>query len=102
MLAHEYSTKLKFGHINANSIAGFKFYEIKQWLIKRNFDVLVITETKLDATFADALFYIDGFRFMRRDRNINGCGVMIYWNSDLVFKHVTDVPKLAGVEALMV
>lgn len=94
MLAHEHPTKLKCGHINANSIAGFKFYEINQWLINRNFDVLVITETKLDSTFADALFHIDGFRFIHHDRNINGGGVMIYWSSDLIFKHVNEALML--------
>jgi uncharacterized membrane protein YebE (DUF533 family) len=26
---------VKIGHINANSIAGFKLYEIKQWLTTR-------------------------------------------------------------------
>ena len=69
---------VKFGHINVNSIAGFKFYEIKQWLVKRNFVVLVISETKVDATIPDAMFCVDGFRFIRRDRDIYGGGIIIY------------------------
>lgn len=95
MLVREHPSKVKFGHINVNSMAGFKFYEIKQWL-------LVISETKLDATFPDAMFRVDGFRFIRRDRDIYGGGIIIYWRSDLTFEHVRNVPLLSGVEALLV
>ena len=41
ILVREHPSKLKFGHINVNCMAGFKFYEIKQWLIKGNLDVIV-------------------------------------------------------------
>jgi len=67
-----------------------------------NFDVLVISETKLDATFPDAIFRVDGFRFIRRDRDIYGGGIIIYSRSDLTFEHVRNLPLLSGVEALLV
>jgi hypothetical protein len=34
-IAKKYIKNCKIGHINANSIAGFKLYEIKQWLTTR-------------------------------------------------------------------
>ena len=45
---------VKIGHINANSIAGFKFHEIKKWLMRGRFDILAISETKLDKTYPDS------------------------------------------------
>ena len=50
-IARKHIKNCKIGHINANSIAGFNFFEIKQWLIKGLFDILIITETKIDVTF---------------------------------------------------
>ena len=46
---HRHNTKI--GLINANSIAGFKFYEIRSWLMSGRFDIIIIiilliTETK--------------------------------------------------------
>lgn len=60
----KYFLKVKFGYINVNSMVGFKFYEIKQWFVKRNFDVLVIFEIKFDVIFLDVMFCVDGFRFI--------------------------------------
>ena len=86
-LIQKYSKKFKIAHINANSIAGFKFHEIKLWLLKGTFGVLVTTETKLDHTFRDAQLTIDGYRFTCLDRSVHDGGVIIYWRSDLIFNY---------------
>jgi exonuclease III len=52
---HNYPKNFKIAHLNVNSIAGFKLHGIKYWLLKGNVDVLVLTETKLDATLPDTL-----------------------------------------------
>ena len=96
-----YSRNFKLAHVNANSVAGFKMQEIKLWLHKETFDVLVITKTKLDDTFPDALFTIDGYKFIRRDRNIHGGGILIYWRSDLVFQCIKSAPLLSSIEAIL-
>ena len=70
------SEKHKIGHINANSIAGFKFHEIKNWLMHGRFDILAIFETKLDKTYPDSQFAIQGFRMCQSDRNIYGGGLI--------------------------
>ena len=84
------------------SIAGFKFHEIKLWLLNGTIDVLVITETKLDHTFQDAQFTIDGYRFTRLDRTVHGGGVIIYWRSDLIFHYSKSAPRLSSIEALLI
>ena len=56
-LALEHAKNFKIGHINANSIGGLKFEEIRHWLELNYFDLLVITETKF------ALFQIANFKY---------------------------------------
>ena len=85
-IAKEYMRNCKIGHINANSITGHKFCEIRHWLRSGFFDILVISETKSDQTFANSQFMTDGFRFLRIDRNIHGGGLMLYIWSDIPFK----------------
>ena len=57
-------------YLNVNSIR-YKFDEIKELLTDRIVDLLFIAETKLDATFNDNLFSVDGYKLHRRDRNSN-------------------------------
>ena len=47
-IVQNYRLNFKLGHVNANSIGGFKFYEIRTWLLSGRFDILVISETKID------------------------------------------------------
>ena len=43
------------------------------------FDILIITETKLDGTYPVSPFHIDGYSMLYRlGRNRNGGGVIIY------------------------
>ena len=68
---HRHNTKI--GHINANSIAGFKFYEIRSWLMSGRFDIIMIiilllTETKIDATFSNSQSNVEGLRMYLVDQ----------------------------------
>ena len=56
--------------------------------------MLVISETKIDASFSDSHFRVDGYRFCRHDRKIGGGGLIIYVRSDIYF---TRVNKLDGI-----
>ena len=78
-------SNFNLGHINANSIGGFKFHEIRSWLLSGRFDVLIISESKIDATFPDSMFYVDGFRLCRCDRKAGGGGLLAYVRSDICF-----------------
>ena len=94
----QHRANVKIGHVNANSIAGFKFQEIKTWLLDGRFDILVISETKIDSTFPDSHFHIYGFRMCRADRTRGGGGLMVYIRSDFCVKIVIDLPNLAFSE----
>ena len=61
-ILRKYSKNLKIGHININSVAGFKFFELKSLILKSLFDIVVISECKVDHSFPDSHFYIKGFR----------------------------------------
>ena len=52
--------KIFFGHLNVNSIPN-KFVSIQE-LIKRTFDVFLISETKIDDSFPNAQFKIEGYK----------------------------------------
>ena len=60
----------KNGHINANTIAGFKFHEIKNWQVSGRFNILLITEAKTDGIFTGRQFSVEGFRMNRIDRDM--------------------------------
>jgi len=69
--------KIVIGTLNINSLAS-KFEELK-YIISNSLDILIIQETKLDSTFPNDQFLIEGYRApYRLDRNRNGGGVMIY------------------------
>ena len=56
---------LFFGHLNVNSIRN-KFVSIQE-LIKRTFDIFLIIETKIDDSFPNAQFKIEGYKSFRKD-----------------------------------
>ena len=93
-VVQKYPLKFKLGHVNANSIEGFKFYEIRTWLLSGRFDFLVISETKIDGSFQDSQFQVKGFRLCRSDRKAGGGGLMIYVRSDI---HFVKVKHLKGI-----
>ena len=81
------TNRLILGHLNINSIVG-KFDHLKV-LIENNIDILVLTETKINASFPNAQFRIDGFSApFRLDRNRFGGGVLIYVREDIPCKQL--------------
>ncbi len=94
----KHRANLKIGHINANGIAGFKFHEIKRWLLSGRLDILIISETKLDGTFPNSQFYVQGFRMSRKGRNIHDGGLMAFVRSDICFTLVKDLENLSAAD----
>lgn len=68
----KHRTNVKIGHVNANFIAGVKFHENKTCLLDGRFDILVVSETKIDSTFPNSQFHIFRFRMCRADRTKGG------------------------------
>ena len=74
--------KLVFTHLNINSKRN-KF-EMLSDQIKGNIDVLLVSETKIDDSFPNGDFLIDGFSTAYRlDRNSNGGGLMLFVREDI-------------------
>ena len=70
------------GHLNVNFIAP-KLDAIKL-IVPGNIDIMVLCETKLDASYPITQFLIPGFGVpFRRDRNAFGGGLLIYVRSDI-------------------
>ena len=87
----KYSKNIKIGHININSVAGFKFFELKSLILKSLYDIIVISECKVDHSFPDLHFYIKGFRLYRKDRHRFGGGVFIYVRRGLIVTRILDL-----------
>ena len=87
--------------LNINSIVN-KFDQLKLE-IGNNIDVLVLTETKLDASFPTSQFIIEGFTIpYRMDRNRNGGGVMIYVCEDIPSKQLNRHDFPSDIEGIFV
>ena len=85
MIRGENVDNIVVGTVNINSISP-KFDEFKL-MVSGYFDVIIVTETKLDDSFPKAQFCIDGFSIpYRLDRNRNGGGLMIYVRDDTTSK----------------
>ena len=81
--------RLIIGHLNINSIRN-KFEGLKQ-IINNNIDILIVSESKLDHTFPDKQFSMDGYRTIRQDREHNGHsggGIIIFIREDIPCKEL--------------
>ena len=77
---------LKLGHVNVNGIMTLsKLREIKVLLQTAKFDIFGITETKLTSSTTDEQLDIEGYKFIRKDREKEdgGGGCMLYYLEDL-------------------
>ena len=82
------SKKIFIGHLNINSIRN-KFDFLAD-IVKDNIDILMISESKLDDSFPDSQFLIEGFgKPFRLDRNRNGGGIMWFIRSDIPAKVIS-------------
>ena len=54
-------------------------------------DILVVVETKLDDSYPDAQFYVDGYKLYRHDRDRNGGGVIVYIKSNIPSRERKDL-----------
>ena len=95
------NNRLILGHLNINSIVR-KFDHLKV-LIENNIDVLVLTETKIDSSFPNAQFRIEGFSApFRLKQNRFGAGVLIYVREDIPCKKLTKHILPDDIEGILV
>ena len=87
------------GYLNINSVRN-KFDALKE-VASQSLDVLMIAETKLDATFPTGQFAIEGFATpFRLDRNANGGGILVYVRSDIPSHQVKSYKFSEGIECI--
>ena len=98
----KFKSNFIFAHVNINSYR-HKFAQIQDLLRKISVDLLAISETKLDDTFPNAQFYVDGFTVYRQDKSSTSGGLLIYVRSDIAHRRVTRFECNAdGVESLCI
>ena len=74
--------KLILGHVNINSIRN-KFDSLI-YMLDKNIDIFLTSETKLYDSFPSAPFKIEGFTTpYRYDRNDKGGGLLLYIREDI-------------------
>ena len=74
--------RLIFAHININSLK--KKFEMLQEVLRNSIDLLVISETKLDASFPSSHFIRDGFTLpYRLDRTQHRGGIILFIREDI-------------------
>ena len=75
--------------MNINSIRN-QFSALCDILKKAPLDILCVDETKLDDSFPDSQFKVDGYQFppFRRDRNAKGGGKIVFIRNGLIVKRL--------------
>ena len=87
-------------HLNINSLRN-KF-EALQFIINRNLDIILLSETQLDDSFPSAKFMSKNFGIpYRLDRNSNGGGLLLYVREDIPSKFLK-VKSDCNVESICV
>ena len=77
--------KVIIGHLDINSLRN----KLKSLIniVKGTIDILLVSETKIDASFPQSQFCIDGYsKAFRLDRNSHGGGIIIFLRDDIPYK----------------
>ena len=76
-------------YLNINSLRE-KIVSLREVLIKAKLDVLCVDEAKLDASFPDHQFKIEGYQFppLRKDRISKGVGKLVFIREGFIVKQM--------------
>ena len=91
---------LHFLHINIRSLIP-KLPELRHLVYETKAAVIAISESWLDETISDGDIRVDGYSVLRRDRNRNGGGVLVFIKDGLAFNRRPDL-EVDGLETLWV
>ena len=87
------------GYLNINSVRN-KLDALRE-IVSQNLDILMIAETKIDASFPTGQFTIEGFATpFRLDRNANGGGLLVYVRSDIPAHRLNSFNFSEGIECI--
>ena len=86
-------------HLNINHISN-KFDSLKE-IIKNNIDILAISETKINSSFPNSMFDIEGYSPpFRCDRDLNGGGILVYVKEGIPCRELNIKPGAERVEGI--
>ena len=83
-LREKHMSNVIISHLNVNSLSS-KLGEIKELLNVCRFEVLVLSETKLDASFKQTTLDVEGYSCVRQDKRSNSGGLITYISNDIPF-----------------
>ena len=86
----ENTKNITVSHLNVHSLRN-KFISTEE-LIKSKLDIFLVSETKIDHSFPNQQFSIDGYKIYRRDRNSFGGGLIFYVNENIPRRELTAEP----------
>jgi hypothetical protein len=93
-----YKNNLMIAHLNINSICG-KVDEVIDLLNTCKFDVLAISESKIDNSVSNSLLQHSKYRIIRRDRKRGAGGILVYIRSTITaVRRVNLEPE--GIESI--
>ena len=90
--------KIIIGHLNINSIRN-KF-DCLTYIIDKNIDILLLSETKLDDTFPERQFVINGYHPpYRNDRTDKGGSLLLYVHEHIQSRlvNIAFCPKIEAI-----
>ena len=91
-----------FLHVNINSFR-HKFAHVQEILSKHRVDYLAISESKLDDSFPDAQFTVQGYNIYRQDNTSTSGGLIIYVRSDIPQRRLLNAEcNTDGIESLCI
>ena len=91
-LGKDYINSPSIGYLNINSLSE-KIIYLREICLKTSIDILCVDETKLDSSYPNAQFHIDGYQFppFRKDRNKYGGGKMVYIREGIIAKRLENL-----------
>lgn len=78
-----YKNNLSIGHLNINSILG-KIEDVLNLLNECRFDLLFISETKIDKSVSSSLLSTPHYRIIRRDRKQGAGDLLVYIRNTVI------------------
>ena len=88
-LRKDFSKNPILSYLNIKSLGG-KFDNFRGFCSKTEVDILYIDEIKIDRSYSDCQFHIDGYQFspFRKDRNKHGGGKIVYVRNIITSKRI--------------
>ena len=87
------------GHLLVNSLRN-KFEAVEE-IVQNKVDICFLSETKINETFPNQQFRINGYKLFHRDRYCHGGGILCYNNGNISSKTVNFPLKLANSYVLV-